>query len=464
MMEATLPRFLLIGLDTASEQSIKKLGFKVEFVNQSLDLERLMEEVLSPLPLVILCGASKDEEIEMANELAQILRMNYQNAPIFYVTTNRAAFNRSLLVKNGFNDAFLIPSDVSTLSEELKMILAQSKNAVFYKSVSMVDIAPGETLGFDIFLHMPMNGKHIRFASGKEPLDEKRAQRLHKHKVDSVHVSMDQIQEFYKFTANQLKKLGAGHHLSETEKREQREKAIRNLMGGLFQESTPEESFKRGKALLEDCKEIIKNYIGEGKEEKNDWYSKLMKTIIPQNTLYSHASNVSTYAALFSLGLSIGEAEDMALAGLLHDIGLTDVPPEIVAKSEEERTPEEQARYMKHSEHSLRLIQERKLILSPKVLKAIEQHHERFDGNGPNKVPGDRISKEAELLAFADFFDHALNDSLPIKTPQQVVNELHQQLINNPSQLQFSPDFIKKVLHLFPSTENDNIGEIHDSA
>jgi HD-GYP domain-containing protein (c-di-GMP phosphodiesterase class II) len=154
--------------------------------------------------------------------------------------------------------------------------------------------------------------------------------------------------------------------------------------------------------------------------------------------------------------LGIGDPEEMAIVGLLHDIGLADIPQEILQKPEGERTPAEKQTYATHPERSLDMIKRRKIVLSDSALKAIEQQHERFDGTGfPRALPGDRICKEAQLLAFASWFESITADPDPQKRrpPAQAVLELYNHGVTNPSNSPFDPELLKRVLGLFPKTE-----------
>ncbi|MES2855949.1 MAG: HD domain-containing phosphohydrolase, partial [Bdellovibrionota bacterium] len=170
----------------------------------------------------------------------------------------------------------------------------------------------------------------------------------------------------------------------------------------------------------------------------------------------------SDLAALLSIGLGIGNAEEVALAAMLHDIGLTDLPGDICSKSETERSKEEQALYQTHPELSLKIIKERKIPVTDAVMRAILEHHERFDGSGfPRGLAGKRVSVEAQIIALSTFLDQwcSVKPGQARKEPLDELEKIFAECISNPSKAIFDPKLIGNVLSLFKgSTESSTPG------
>jgi len=446
-------RILAVGLSVSVDDLLgKSTGYVV--VQAACDLEKLMEPTYDP-PDVILCGFPPAEI--SPNEVAQSIRMLYPSAPIFCVCTSRAGYERKVLVKNGFTDAFLLPLDSISLKTVIMELIAKFSNGTLksYRSVKLVDIHPGTILDFDTTIYLPSNNKYIRYSSAGDPLDEERVKKLSQHKLRSLYVPAEQIQKFYDYTAKCLKDIGSSETLSSTEKKERLESSVRELITGIFNDASKDGSFEQGKSLVKDCQEIIKTYVlsGSEKNDGSDWYSRLLNTIGDAGSCYASAANVSTYASLFSIGLQIGKPADLAMAGLLQDIGLADVPAEIVQKSEAERTPEEQALYNKHPEHSVKIIKERRLVVSEIVIKAISQHHESYNGGGyPLGLIGSRICEEAQILALADRFNQVISTTQGQKamSPRDAVKHFKLLLASDPSKIFCNPELLNRVLKLFP--------------
>ncbi|MES2855950.1 MAG: hypothetical protein V4692_08800, partial [Bdellovibrionota bacterium] len=220
-------------------------------------------------------------------EIAQLLKMYFAEAPLYFVTDDRKKIDKKLFVKNGSDDVFLLPVDLKSLELKLQddVTKASDGKVMFLRSVSLVDIDPGEELGFDLFVHLPANNKYIRFCGANEPLDKQRADRLQTHKVKSVHVKTNQLSEFYKSSAKKLKALETST-LSKTEIKEKRERAVRSLLTDVLQSGSGDDSFENGQRLLGDCKSIVTAYVCTDKS-KTSWYEKMIALADDQDSTYA---------------------------------------------------------------------------------------------------------------------------------------------------------------------------------
>ena len=142
------------------------------------------------------------------------------------------------------------------------------------------------------------------------------------------------------------------------------------------------------------------------KGSSSDWYANLLASIGEHADVYNHASRVSTFASLFALGMDHAHPEDLAMAGIFHDLGMVEIPEAIINKSDKERTLEENVLYYSHPEKTLLNLKSKRISLPPEVEKAILQHHEKISGKGFPKGLSDRITLDAQILSYADQFDY----------------------------------------------------------
>jgi putative nucleotidyltransferase with HDIG domain len=103
------------------------------------------------------------------------------------------------------------------------------------------------------------------------------------------------------------------------------------------------------------------------------------------------------------LGLAPGRLRDLALAGLLHDIGKLSTPDAILTKPGR-LTDAEMDVIKRHPVHGDDLARE--LGYSEEIRRPVRGHHERLDGSGyPDGLRGDAIDLESRILAVADVWD-----------------------------------------------------------
>ena len=439
---------LTVGLQEDVNKALSDILAPARLVCLPLDLDKLMED-LKVEPCLVIAGEPKGDLSVI--ELAQTLRMKYQNIPVFLSFTTKAGFERKNFIKNGFTDAFLFPMDTVNLRSAVSEEMAKASNGAIriHRPVKIIDIEPGSSLDFDVSVLLSVNKKYIKINSAGDSLDADRVEKLKKNKMNNVFVPAEQMQKFYTYSAKRLKSIDGNPAISVTERREKMSSAVRELISGLFTEEAS--GFEAGQSILKDCGEIVKTFILDGAE--NEWYARIQQVMGEQGGSYSHSSNVSTLAALFSMGLGIGKPEDLALAGLMHDIGIAELPAELQYLEFDQMTPEQKEIYKKHPEISVKMIKNRKIVVPEIVTKAILQHHEHFDGSGyPNGIFGDRMCKEAQILAIADRFDEmtSLKPGQPTLSPGDALSIMRENQISNPSKAIYNPELLKKLLDLFP--------------
>lgn len=120
-----------------------------------------------------------------------------------------------------------------------------------------------------------------------------------------------------------------------------------------------------------------------------------------------HAVNVATYATIFAMAFGKIENEliaDLALAGLLHDVGICRVDAGLAAMPWTNFRNDQRTHYADHVDASLELISAHAPQVPERVRTIIHQHHEKFDGSGyPRKLTGFQIDDVAQLVSMADF-------------------------------------------------------------
>lgn len=436
---------LCVGLNDYFKQLTQSTLNKLNNKDVACDTDQIL--ALEGIePLIIFCAPPPDEI--SPTEIAQLLRMKYPPALIYFLAGEGIKFDRKSYIKNGYSDAFFFPIDQKFFEEEIyRKIVSLSEGEVAYRPVKLIDLSADMSLDFDTYVYLPANNKHIRFSEKGKPLDDKRLKNLKTKSVSSLYVDQTDMPKFYQYTAKVLKKLGDDTGLSATERTERLKNAVRDIVTSLFSDTLT--GTDGGKKIVEDCQKIVKTYISEGRTGRV--YDQLLSLTGASGGTYSDIANVSTFASLFAIGLGLKSVNEIALAGLLYHVGMSKVPAEIQSKDPQKWTDSERSLYEQHPEFSIEIIKDRKLVLPDLVYKIVSQHHEKYDGSGyPKKIAGDRICIEAQILAFADKFNEmtSISPGKPSVSPEEAVQHFHASL-KNPGERMINPDLLKKILSLF---------------
>lgn len=150
---------------------------------------------------------------------------------------------------------------------------------------------------------------------------------------------------------------------------------------------------------------------------------------------FEHSINVAIISGVLGkwLGYTGTNLNDLVLAGLLHDVGKTQVPLEILDKPDS-LTVSEMKIMQTHALLGYQLIKDNNQ-LSSNVTYAVLQHHERLDGKGyPFEVTTDKIHQFARIIAIADTYDAMTADRVyhnkmtPFAVVETMASEMYDKL------------------------------------
>ncbi|SFR69281.1 HD-GYP domain-containing protein [Anaeromicropila populeti] len=124
-----------------------------------------------------------------------------------------------------------------------------------------------------------------------------------------------------------------------------------------------------------------------------------------------HGMVVSNLA--YFLSQELGESEffckEMALAGMLHDIGKLKLSKYLYGRKKDALSIEEIKYVRMHPTFSRQILENEGF--SPFILEAIYHHHENYDGSGyPGNLKGDDIPWGARIIRCCDVFAALVSD------------------------------------------------------
>lgn len=173
----------------------------------------------------------------------------------------------------------------------------------------------------------------------------------------------------------------------------------------------------------QDLKNCFDAYLSDGGTvNKEELLSKTISLVSPKQTTldvfdmlhnmrqvndstYAHSLNVAIISRIIGkwLHFSNEEVDTLTLAGLLHDIGKTKIPDEVLNK-DGKLTDEEFQMIRNHPKYGYDILKSQPL--NSHIKKAALMHHERCDGSGyPMGLTMEEIDDYALIIAIADVYD-----------------------------------------------------------
>ena len=168
---------------------------------------------------------------------------------------------------------------------------------------------------------------------------------------------------------------------------------------------------------------------------------------------YNHALSTSVWCAQFGrhLGLEQEEIEEIALGGMLLDVGKVKLPPKLFQITRA-LSPKEKELVNLHVDKGLRLLAKTQAV-SQNIMRMVATHHERADGSGyPAGLTNDAIPLYGRIAGIVDSYDAMTTPTAYRKThlsANQAINELY-----NLRGRRFDTELIEQFIQtvgLFPS-------------
>ncbi len=252
-------------------------------------------------------------------------------------------------------------------------------------------------LGFDLYLAGP-NG-YILYRSRNVPFNERVRQNLISHGVKSLFMPGSDMNKFASYIENNLSNIVTDPKIKTEIKCQILYDTSINIAKDLLVDPGSLTAVKRSTKIVENMVDL---YL------KDEGGIKKIIELMPEDyQLYTHSTNVSILSV--ALGKSLGilnknELYELGLGALLHDIGKSKVPRQILTKPGP-LSPDEFNEVKQHVRYGCYMVENNPVVPRP-AIQAIKGHHERLSGKGyPDGNSAGDIPLYGMITGVADSFD-----------------------------------------------------------
>lgn len=401
---------MTVGLDEEGLSLLKSELSTVTFNHIDTDqkFEELLEDESEDYIPLIFCGPKLNEFSPY--EVAQTIRNTFPQSRIIFILGNTEDLKMTTLKKNGASEVFILPNDKTLLNLEFDdavKLLGSAPGLTRYRAVQLFDIEPEDELPFDLSVFLPMNNKYIKVVRSGDKVRSQQIDKFKEKQVGRVFIDSKQTDQFYDYCAEKLADLNDPNSaMSETERKGKLQKSVRDLFATIH-DGSDNADFETGRQVLKQSEAVVAKFLE--KKTGISFHKQIEAALGSTEDSYTHASSVSAIASLLSMATEIGKPEDLALAGLFHDVALLGFKHDPFPGDDfiESLRPDERKRYLDHPVDAQRVLKIKKMTITPEIVKIIEQHHERVDGKGfPKALPAAKIIPEAQLLSIADQIEY----------------------------------------------------------
>ena len=265
-------------------------------------------------------------------------------------------------------------------------------------STASIEIGP---IPFNLFAK-DQQGQMVLFCKTGFPITPKHKVIL-QSRQGIFFVSSDELDTYHDYTFDRIDKIVSNADIPLDEKVEVVRDVGKRIVGKLLKDP------RSGKAV-EHSSRFVNTSIDLMLQSPRVT-DKLMVVSSASAYYLSHSINVCTFSLLIAKKLFGTQRQNLlhlGLAALLHDLGMTRIPKEIIDKPGE-LTHVEMNIVQRHSEFTVDFLRGQKLPDS--VLDACFGHHERIDGSGyPKNLKGEEIHPFARIISVADVYDALTSD------------------------------------------------------
>ncbi|MBF8277571.1 MAG: hypothetical protein HW390_2644 [Candidatus Brocadiaceae bacterium] len=291
--------------------------------------------------------------------------------------------------------------------------------------------------GYDLFLKNQVEGKicYVLYCSGEHAIRQSHLEELQSNGIQNLYIRNEDQKKYFKYIESSLSSI-VKDRIDIKVKSQLVYNVAKNIMTDVFDNPRSGANVERSRGWVSGIVEHIMTNA--------DASTNMLSMVSYDYYTYTHSVNVSVLGLLFAryIGLDSDKMDVLGTGLMLHDIGKTQIAPELVNKNGK-LSNDEFVEIKKHVELGFVLL--RQLGgLDEASFYAILQHHEREEGGGyPRGIKGSEIHDYGKIAKIVDVYD-ALTTKRSYSDARQPFNALT--IMKNEMKGSFSWPYLKHFI------------------
>jgi HD-GYP domain-containing protein (c-di-GMP phosphodiesterase class II) len=283
------------------------------------------------------------------------------------------------------------------------------RSEITYVPIQLMDLRANSMLEFDLYIQLSDDSKFILYKKADQNIERSMLDRFTKHEFSNFFVLDSEYAKYIQYIERSL--LDSIGQMDPLNNIPATRRSAKEFLSATFNRGPSKYTPK----LIENLNTVVVTFVDmfiDSEQMQKNVYKKFIEISSRGTGFQRHPLNVCTYSIIIMMGLGYSmkkEIISMAMASLLHDLGLTRLPSSMMLVKHDnlEAMDKLTAEAIKsHPYKTLEIIKETKIKLSEMTESLILQHHERADGKGyPRRLVGNMIDDLAQILRFADLLD-----------------------------------------------------------
>jgi putative nucleotidyltransferase with HDIG domain len=276
----------------------------------------------------------------------------------------------------------------------------------------------GITIPADLYIRIGEE-KFVMVGKAGTQADVTQFKNYHNHEVSYVWVRK---KEYYKMAHQSVTLAGIAlskKDIDDSKKTTLVSAAARSMFRQLDHLGMDLETYNNAKQVTEALVGLVENH---------HLLSSLFQSLAKfSDQLVAHSVGVSTISVMIGQNMGFTKKatlEKLAMGGLLHDIGMKTLPPELIQKPLAAMTAEEIALYETHSYKGMQMLQSLGIVPDD-IVSIVYEHHENSIGQGfPQRLRDVKMHPLAKVIALADAYANLIlpNVNCPVpKNPREAL-------------------------------------------